>query len=72
MNNSTVVLISLYYDEYENAMYTQEGDPIFDIFRILPPWRFLLLRKQRGTIYVPHPDPRYMYELVFPLEGEGF
>lgn len=72
MNNTSVVLISFYYDEYENIMVTEEGDPMLDIFRIIPPWRFLLLMKQRGTIYVAHPDPRYMYELVFPLHGEDF
>lgn len=64
-----VEVVSLYYNEEENYMEDQEGNPVYDIHRIIPPWRLKYMKEKRGTEYIRKPG--IVYELVFPLYGEN-
>jgi hypothetical protein len=64
-------VISLYYDKYENIMVDQDGEPVFDIFRMITPSLFYLYKKRQGTYYIKSKDRKdVVYEFVFPLDGD--
>lgn len=63
-------IVSLYYHPYYNILEDMEGEPFYDIFRIIKPWRYNYLKEVGGTEYVRDAKTGVMYELVFPWEGE--
>jgi len=60
-------IFSLYYDEEENYMVDQEGEIVYDIFRIISPGRLEYMKQKRGVEYIRGVKPGVIYELDFPL-----
>ena len=65
-------IISIYYESYDNVMKTQNGNVFYDIFKIISPYDFSNLKRLGGTVYIPGITDDYMYELIFPIEGEDY
>jgi hypothetical protein len=52
-------------------MIDENGEPFFDIFRIIPPWKYYWFKEVRGTYYHEVKDENIMYEFVFELYDNG-
>jgi hypothetical protein len=64
-------VVSFYYDAYENLMTNDDGEIVFDIFRLIPPRLYNLYKQRPGTYYQKSKtNSEVMYEFVFPLEDE--
>jgi hypothetical protein len=63
-------VVSWYYDPDENLFRDEDGWIIYDIYRVIPPWRFKHLKNVRGVEYLRKETEGIMYELVFPLKED--
>lgn len=64
-------IFSIYYCAYYNQFIDQNGDIVYNIFRLVQQSKIFLFKKLKGTYYVPSKHHKNLvYELVFPLEGD--
>lgn len=62
---------SIYYYEHANIMVDEDGNVVYDIFRIIPPTSFMLFKKKKGVYYVlSKEDEDLVYELIFPFRED--
>jgi hypothetical protein len=62
---------TIYYYEHGNLLVDEDGDIVYDIFRIIPPTSLRLFQEKRGVYYVlSEEDEDLVYELVFPFRKD--
>jgi hypothetical protein len=71
-------VITWYYDSYENYFVDENGEIVYDIFRVISPSRLFYLKSVLGndydhTEYIKDIKPGVIYELVWLVtEEEGY
>ena len=65
-----MIIESLYCYEDENLIRDQEGDIVYDIFRLISPGRLLLLKQKKDIIYIRNLKPETIYEIVFVEQSD--
>ena len=57
--------MTLYYDRESNIMTDEDGNPCFDIFRIISPNSYQLFRSKKKDMLVPGVNGK-MIGLIYP------
>ena len=67
--NDDAYVMTFFYDSEENILIDEDGYPVLDIYRYIPPkvWHLFLYRKEYYLIEV---GPKFFIELIWPDDDE--